>query len=99
VSKAYLTQGRPVTQSSYLCASGSSLLTDGIFATTNDCSAQAHTNPELNPWMNINLAQSSTIASVFLIAKQCCPDRAANTDIRIGNSSTVFSNALCKNID
>ena len=75
VSKAYLTQGKPVYQSSYLCASGSSLLTDGIFATTNDCSGQAHTNQELNPWMNINLTQSSTIVSVFLLAQQCCIGR------------------------
>ena len=45
------------------------------------------------------MAQISTIASVFIIGQQCCLDRGLNTDIRIGTSATVLSNAICKNIN
>jgi hypothetical protein len=70
VSQAYLTQNRPVTLSSLRhCLTSGPTCTDGVFDTTNDCSAYAHTNEELNPWININLVQSSTIASVFLLSQ------------------------------
>jgi hypothetical protein len=69
VSQAYLTQSRPVTLSSLRHCPNTGQCTDGVFDTTNDCPAYAHTNEELNPWININLVQSSTIASVFLLSQ------------------------------
>ena len=100
ISQAYLTQGRPVTMSSFHCGDKSATLTDNTYPLATDCNIYAHTNQDDNPWMNIQLAQSSTIASVYLVNEQKAnTGRATDTDIRIGTSSTVSNNALCKNID
>ena len=101
-SQAYLTQSMPVTMSSFYpgCGTSAHRLTDNIFPLVSACSSYAHTNYEENPWMNIQLAQSSTIASVYLVNEQKAnTGRATDTDVRIGTSSTVSNNALCKNID
>ena len=98
ISQAYLTQGRPVTMSSLYCGS-SAKLTDNTYPLATDCNIYAHTNQDNNPWMNIQLAQSSTITSVYLVHMQAAPERAQNTDVRIGTSETVADNELCKQID
>ena len=60
ISRAYLTQDRPVTMSSlYIRAS---LLTDGVIDLLG-----ASTQSTPNPWMNIELVQSTTIAVVILL--------------------------------
>ena len=52
-SQAYLTQGMPVTMSSFYCGDDSAMLTDNTFPLATDCSIYAHTNFQDNPWMNI----------------------------------------------
>ena len=51
--QAYLTQGRPVTMSSFFCGDKSAKLTDNTYPLASDCNIYAHTNQDDNPWMNI----------------------------------------------
>ena len=53
ISQAYLTQGRPVTMSSFYCGDNGALLTDNTYPLATACSNYAHTNIMTDPWMNI----------------------------------------------
>ena len=48
-----------------------------------------------NPWMNIELVQSTTIAVVILLEMYYYDYARLDSDVRIGTSSTVALNAFC----
>jgi hypothetical protein len=55
-----------------------------------------HTNSETNPWWKADLGQPKNIKYLNVYNRlDCCGERLANYQIRIGNNADMFENPTC----
>ncbi|XP_052458932.1 fucolectin-4-like [Carassius gibelio] len=74
-------------QSSTYSIYGAANAIDGIRYAPGEASSCSHTDIELNPWWRLDLLDSYYIYKVTVTNRvDCCPERTAGVEIRIGNS-------------
>ncbi|XP_026117440.1 fucolectin-4-like [Carassius auratus] len=80
-------KGTAVQSSTYDYIYGASNALDGIRYAPGLASSCSHTDIELNPWWRLDLLDSYYIYKVTVTNRaDCCPERTAGVEIRIGNS-------------